>query len=138
MFDVVFHDSLFVYNIQCSMQFGPSLIPITRLSSLLKPSVCFLESIISHGLIFIHFPAFFLPLTFVRSDPSMVRGVMSQYSLYILNMFFIRYVICRYFPPGSVFPFLSLNSSFRRASFISMKSSLSVFWFYESCVSYSF
>ena len=32
VFDVVFHDSLFAYNTQGSMQYVPSLIPITSLS----------------------------------------------------------------------------------------------------------
>ena len=32
VFDVVFHDSLFAYNTQGSMQYVPSLIPITGLA----------------------------------------------------------------------------------------------------------
>ena len=43
-----------VYNTRCSMQYLPSLIPITGLThppppSLLKPSDCFPEFIVSHG-----------------------------------------------------------------------------------------
>ena len=59
----MFHDSLFAYNTQCTMQYVPSLIPITGLSpspSPLKSSVCFPESTVSHG----SFPLLFTPPSF--------------------------------------------------------------------------
>ena len=51
----MFQNSLFMCHTQCSMQYGPSLIPTTRVTRLPptsppKPSVYFSQSTVSHGL----------------------------------------------------------------------------------------
>ena len=64
VFDVMFHDSLFAYNTQCTMQYVPSLIPITGLSQSSTPHQAlslFSGVHTSHGSFPLLFTPFILP-----------------------------------------------------------------------------